>query len=448
MVGWVVLDSRALTKIRSVALIAIIVVAAVGGGAGYVLWRAGLPPPEDIKIGICADLDMSSGKSVYQAALLAAEQVNAEGGVLGRNITIVAEDDDDEMLSIDIRVVSNAMTKLITVDKADYVVTNAIGVGVVFPLQDICAEHKKICFSVRAIHDNITQRVIDNYERYKYFFKFGGTNQTTSTAGLLGDILALANYTGFTKIAFLGHDFPAIWQTADSLANSLPKHGLNLVYSKIIPVTTTDFTSYFAAVEAAGAEILVPSILNQAFVSLVKEWYDRQSPCIIYGALAHADKSDFWDMTEGKCEYVSFASVPVEYPLTNYTIPTRTAYLQRWGTVPSSSAVAAYDGIRFILPDALRRAGTTETEALIKTLETTDVETSLARHFVFTSSHDLMVGGDSPNNPAEDYVLVAVFQWQANKTQVLVKPEQLMKEAGATFKYPPWTGPWNSKQTS
>jgi len=140
--------------------------------------------------------------------------------------------------------------------------------------------------------------------------------------------------------------------------------------------------------------------------------------------------------------------VPVEYPLTNYTIPTRTAYLQRWGTVPSSSAVAAYDGIRFILPDALRRAGTTETEALIKALETTNVETSLARHFVFTSSHDLMVGGDSPNNPAEDYVLVAVFQWQANKTQVLVKPEQLMKEAGATFKYPPWTGPWNSKQTS
>ena len=64
---------------------------------------------------------MPSGKGVWQAVLLAAEQVNAEGGVLGRNFTVVAEDNDAET-SNDISMATNALTRLITVDKADFVV--------------------------------------------------------------------------------------------------------------------------------------------------------------------------------------------------------------------------------------------------------------------------------------------------------------------------------------
>jgi hypothetical protein len=45
--------------------------------------------------------------------------------------------------------------------------------------------------------------------------------------------------------------------------------------------------------------------------------------------------------------------------------------------------------VRFILSEAIRRAGTTETEAVMKALEAADVETSSARHFVFASSHDV-----------------------------------------------------------
>jgi hypothetical protein len=102
--------------------------------------------------------------------------------------------------------------------------------------------------------------------------------------------------------------------------------------------------------------------------------------------------------------------------------------------------------VRFILPDAVKRAGTTETEAVIKALEKTDVETSMARRFVFTSSHDVMIGAAGPNIPSEDYMLVCLFQWQ-NGTQAPVYPKQVMQEAGATYKYPNWPGPWDNKPT-
>ncbi len=60
------------------------------------------------------------------------------------------------------------------------------------------------------------------------------------------------------------------------------------------------------------------------------------------------------------------------YPFTNKTLATREAYIQRWGDIPDGYATAAYDAVRFILPDAIRRAGTTETQAVIKALEKTD----------------------------------------------------------------------------
>jgi branched-chain amino acid transport system substrate-binding protein len=444
-----VLDSKALTKVQSVALIAVIAVAAVSGAAAYFLLGRPASSSEDIKIGICADLDNTIGKGVYQAALLASEQINAQGGVLGRNFTIIAEDDDDEATTVDLAVASNAMNKLITIDKADFVICNAIG-PTVLTLQDICADQKKIYLGTRGPLDNITQRVVDNFDRYKYYFKLTPPNATTVAEGTVDDTVALANLTGFTKIAYLGVDGTTGKQIAAMLASSLPKHGLSLVYSGLFPVSTTDFTSYLAAVDASGAEILVPLISNQASVPFAKEYYERESPFVVSGSLSIAGDSNFWTLTEGKCEYISFAGLPAlsGFPLTNKTVATREAYFQRWGTkIPSGSAVGAYDGLRFILPDAIKRAGTTETEAVVKALETTDVETSTARHFVFTTSHDIFIGAAGPNKPEEDYFLTAHFQYHANGTLSLVYPLQLMEETGGTFIFPPWKGPWGDRQT-
>jgi len=106
------LNSKALTKTQSIILIAVIVIAAVGGGA-YILLNQQEQTSETIKIGILADLDASGGKKVWKAAVLAAEQLNAEGGILGKQVELIGED-SDSTTSWDASHISLTITRLIT----------------------------------------------------------------------------------------------------------------------------------------------------------------------------------------------------------------------------------------------------------------------------------------------------------------------------------------------
>ena len=59
--GTQLLDSKALTRVQSAVLIAIIVVAAVAGSVAYVVSSGTGQSKEAIKIGICADIDNTVG---------------------------------------------------------------------------------------------------------------------------------------------------------------------------------------------------------------------------------------------------------------------------------------------------------------------------------------------------------------------------------------------------
>ncbi|MEJ2241946.1 MAG: hypothetical protein P8Y18_07370, partial [Candidatus Bathyarchaeota archaeon] len=151
-----------------------------------------------------------------------------------------------------------------------------------------------------------------------------------------------------------------------------------------------------------------------------------------------------WEWTDGKCDNIATAGQPIVagYPITTKTLPTRDAYLDRWNENIKGSGAGTYDTIRFILADAIKRAGTTETQAVIEALEETSIETAKARNWVFTQSHDVMVG-ENIHDPEADHQIVMIFQWQ-NKELIPVYPKKIMEEAGTTLTFPSWSGPWGN----
>ena len=434
------LDSKALTKIQSIILIAIIAVAAVGGVA-YVFWIGKEPSSETIKIGFLGDLDGVVGRPSWQAAILAVEEINAEGGILGKQIELMGEDHDG---GVDPVILTNALTKLITSDNVDFIVGGVGGGQPETLVQDIIAQHKIICVSGATIPDEITQRVLDDYDTFKYYFSTM-FNQTCGKLGMTDSMIHIRELTGFNKIGYLAEDLPWNKGMREGLDIFLPENGFDLVYKGKFPLDTVDFSSYFAAAEAAGVEVIVPMIALDGGIPFCKEYYDRQSPMLVFGGsnLLASDPRG-WEWTGGKCNNMDFAEVPTTtgYPFTSKTLQTRDAYMNRWGEPITWTAAIYYDAIKFILKDAIERAGTIETEAVIKALEQTSVETSNARDFVFTESHGLMMGTDA-NDPNADYSIVMGFQWQ-DGVQVPVDPTKIMEEARATLTFPDWSGPWDS----
>ena len=425
------LDSKAITKIQSISLIAIIVVAAVGAAA-YLLLVVPSQSSDTIKIGVLADLDNVFGKQDYEGVILAAEQINAEGGLLGRKVEVFGEDDDG---GLDPTITSTALNRLITVDNVDFIIG-----GGSLTVQEIIAQHKKIFISTLGVEE-CEQQVLDDYEMYKYYFATSH-NSTSFRVRMINSLLNLRDATGFNKIGLIGQDSIANRANMEALDTSLSQKGFEVVYKNFFPPQTFEFSSYFAAGEAAGVETLL-GIMADVYIPFVKEYYDRQSPMFLFGGILGAVTTpEAWDNTDGKCEDVCAAgpAVAAGYPLTSKTLATKQAYIDRGFEVHLT--VTAYDIMRFILADAIERAGTIETEAVIKALEETSVETSSAKKFTFTESHAVMVGAD-PNDPEADYMLDMLFQWQNGKL-VPVYPKAIMEEAGATYTFPDWPGPWDN----
>jgi hypothetical protein len=206
-----------------------------------------------------------------------------------------------------------------------------------------------------------------------------------------------------------------------------------------------DFTSNFAQAEAAKTQILFVTCVSPAnCAAIVNEWYNRQSPMLLCGDMTAAADWNFWNITSGNTEFVltKNTGLTIGYPVTNQTAPARDAFLARWGVPMQSTAAAAYDVVKFLLADSVTRAGTTDTDALIRALETIRIDTVLANDFRFTSDHDIFVDASGMTNLSQTTMLYIVVQWQ-NGAQVPIFPESLRKAAGATLKYPPWPGPWS-----
>ena len=424
------MDSRALTKIQSIILIFVIVIAGIGGIATYILYSGKDETSDTIKIGICADLDMTYGRDTLEGANLAAEQINAEGGILGRQVEIIGEDNDNQ--EVDPTKISAAMNRLISVHNVDFIVGGAGEQSIL--MQDIAAEHKIIYMHVDYTSHLLGELVLDDYEKYKYWFT-NANNDTVMPRVLPQSIVTLGDYTGFTNVGILADDLDWTKESLDALNYYLPEvYGFNIVYQDLVIPSVVDFTSYLTAMKEANVEILVILLATQNSIPFIKQWHDLECPFVVWGTNLLAQDSQYWESTDGKCVTTSTIDsyFSAGYPITDKTIPVREAYIEMWGHLPTWTGGATYDVIRFILPDAIERAGTIETEAVIKALEETDLYGTQGR-VAFTSSHDLLISEEE----------IPVFQWQENGSRVPVYPRYIMEEAGATYIFPDWLGPWD-----
>ena len=131
-----------------------------------------------IKIGVIGPMQFVQGKGHWNGATMAAEELNAKGGIqVGKKkmkIELVKADSNEILSMTD---ATNAMERIMTRDQVDFVV-GGFRTEKVLAMQDIAMDYKKIFIGVGAATNAICDRVAKDYKTYKYWFRGSPFNST------------------------------------------------------------------------------------------------------------------------------------------------------------------------------------------------------------------------------------------------------------------------------
>ncbi|MDC6711353.1 ABC transporter substrate-binding protein, partial [Leclercia adecarboxylata] len=120
------------------------------------------------------------GRDIRDGAQLAVDEINAKGGVLGRQLSmVVADETEDPEKGI------SAIKKLTADEKVDVLIGGYTS-GVTLAQLPHITRAKTIALTGGAASPAITAKVKQNYDTNKYIFRTGVLNSLHLANGLLG----------------------------------------------------------------------------------------------------------------------------------------------------------------------------------------------------------------------------------------------------------------------
>ncbi|WP_316192549.1 ABC transporter substrate-binding protein [Bradyrhizobium sp. SZCCHNRI1029] len=368
---------------------------------------------DPIRIGVISEAQAVAGSSIAPAAQLAAEEINAKGGIDGRKIEIVVYDNHSSSAES-----VRAFQRAVSEDKVNAVIASYIS-EVVLALEPWAGRFKTLMITPGAASDVITQNIAKNYDQLKYTFH--GYLTSTSLAGLVCDAakdLLVEPYKMKTAV-IMSED--AAWTTPldAGYEKCLPEIGLKVVDHIRMSPDTTDFTPIFNKIEGLKPDVMITGISHVGTQPTV-QWKSQQVPIPMFGISSQATNSTFWKDTNGAVEGVMYNAVSGPgVAVTPKTLPFVEAYQKKFGNFPSYAGYTSYDDV-YMIADAIHRAGGTDPDKMVEAMEATDYVGTIGR-IAFKPKGD-------PNPHAlrtgKGYITGLMLQWQNGK-QVNVWPKEL-----------------------
>lgn len=376
---------------------------------------------DPIKIGVIAEVSSISGASIPAGAKLAAEEINAAGGVDGRMIEIV-EYDDHASAADGVRAFQRAANQ----DHVSAVIASYIS-EVVLALEPWSGRLKLPMITPGAASDLISKRIHDDYDNLKYTFH--GYLASTFIADSTCDGLKVLAVDGLKMKSAVVMSEDAAWTLPldDEYLKCLPKIGVKVLDHIRLSPDTTDFTPVFNKIEGQKPDLIVTGI-SHVGVQPTVQWHDQQVPIAMMGVSSQATSSTFYKDTNGATDGVIYQTVSApDVAVTPKTIPFTKAYEKKYGVTPSYCGYTAYDEVYYIA-DAIKRAGSTDPDKMVDALEKTS--------WIGTVGKVEFYGRDSQFTHAmkvsPDTVSGLLVQWQDGK-QVTVWPAAV---ANAKMRFP------------
>jgi len=312
-------------------------------------------PP--IKIGVAGDLSgaaASIGQAWADALKLGADEINASGGILGRKVALSIRDTE---FKVDVGV--REAKDLVLREKVNFLL-GGISSGVSLATSTSVSKEYKI-IQISAV-GNTHRQTVELFQRY--FF------QVVPNTFMEGRAAAMVAAKQPWKTYYtIGYDYEFGRMQAGAFVDTIKKlrPDVKIVGQHWPPVGETDYTPYITSMLAAKPDAVYSNLFEAGLGGFVKQ-------ALPYGFfqktkfVSFADVSSMMavpEMPEGVLGYTRGEFYCENTPeMKKFT----ESFHQRYKYYPVSYAVMGYDSL-YVLKRAIEKAGTIETEAVVKALE-------------------------------------------------------------------------------
>jgi branched-chain amino acid transport system substrate-binding protein len=365
------------------------------------LWVNAACAEDPIKIGVIAETQAISGVGIPNGAKLAADEINAAGGVNGRKVEIISYDDHNSAADA-VRAFQRAAQE----DKVNAVIATYIS-EVMLALEPWAGRLHMPLITPGAASDDITRRVHDDYDHLKYVFH--GYLASTQIADAVCDAGKdlLVNQLKAKTAVVMSEDAAWTIPLDKEYLKCLPAIGVKVLDHIRLSPDTTDFTPIFNKIEGEKPDVIVTGI-SHVGVQPTVQWAQQQVPIPMYGVSSQATSSTFWKDTNGAADGVVYNMVSAaDVAVTPKTIPFAKSYQKTYGIVPGYAAYTAYDDV-YMWADAIKRAGSTDPDKMVAAMEQTDYVGTIGR-IVFLPKDNIFAHG---MRIGPGYITGLMVQWQ------------------------------------
>ncbi|MCK1740029.1 ABC transporter substrate-binding protein [Bradyrhizobium sp. 139] len=370
---------------------------------------------DPIKIGVIAEAQAIAGASIPQAAQLAADEINAKGGVDGRKIEIISYDNHSSSADS-----VRAFQRAVNEDKVNAVIASYIS-EVVLALEPWASRLKTPFVTPGAASNEISKSVHADYEKNKYTFHGYLTSAALALSVCDGAKDLLVDKLHMKTAVIMSED--AAWTKPLDVGyeECLPKIGLKVLDHIRFSPDTTDFTPIFNKIEGAKPDVIITGI-SHVGVQPTVQWKNQQVPIPMFGISSQATNETFGKDTNQAAEGVLYQGVSGPgVAVTPKSVPFADNFKKKFGNYPSYAGYTAYDEVYYIA-DAVKRAGSTEADKLVDALEKTDWEGTIGRVQFYGKddqfTHSIKYG--------KGLITGLMLQWQGGK-QSAVWPKDVAK---------------------
>jgi branched-chain amino acid transport system substrate-binding protein len=386
----------------------------------FVLNTGGAIAGDTIKIGVIAPFKTPSGESLLNAAKMAAEDINAQGGIMGKNIELIFGNTEYKPEKG-----AMAYNKLVLQDKCGLVIGTCSS-GVAKAVMDQMARYKTLFIPTGAASEALSELYNSDRKKYKYWFRVMHLSGELSRLSLDFIYGLPVKKMGAKAIAIMAEN--ALWTRSmvKEAEEFFKEKGVKVAYSEFFDTETKDFTPIFTKIINSEADFIYEISAHVDGAIYIKQWYDLKGPMI--GGVSGTGASDrYWKDCGGKAEGETLLAYVGPFPvaITPKTIPFHDRYVAKFKETGGYVSGYTYDAF-YIYKAAVEKAKTTDSDALVPILEKTDY-VGVAGRWVFTDLHNGKYG--------LGYRQLVMVQWRKDGSRDVVWPENL---ATGEFLLPPW----------